>query len=514
MNTRDGRCTSLWQSARNIYRPQSPRIEKNFDVIVIGGGITGISTALQLQEAGLSCLVLEARHLCFGTTGGTTAHINTLLDTPYTTIENNFGKANAKLVAAAAKDAVDLISSNIRRYGIDCGFAGAVAYLFAQDEDQDQELSKIAAAAEEAGLSLAASKIIPLNIPFTKAVRVAGQAKFHPVDYVFALAKSYEHIGGTIIDSCRVTGAEVNELVEVTTNRGVFKTKDIVYATHIPPGINLLHLRCSPMRSYAMAVQLTDDAYPEDLSYDMYDPYHYYRTQEVDGQPYLIVGGNDHRTGDNINTRNCFLQLENHVRQHFNVKKVKFRWSSQYFEPADGLPYIGHLPGHPEHVYVATGFGGNGMTYSSVAARLLPDLILGKENPYADVFNPNRLKPVAGFTNFIKHNADVAATFVKQLFSGEDLPELTDLAPGEARIVNYEDRKIAMYKDTAGEVHAIQPTCTHMKCEVRWNSAETSWDCPCHGARYDPDGKVLTGPADRDLTQIELHMESTQPSLK
>ncbi|RPE14352.1 FAD-dependent oxidoreductase [Chitinophaga lutea] len=505
MNTRDGRCVSLWQNSSSIYQARPVTGDNSFyDVIIVGGGITGVSTALQLQEAGKKCLLLEANHLGFGTTGGTTAHINTLLDTPYTTIGKNFGQENAMRTAQAVKDGLMHIRRNIDHYAIRCGFSDADAYLFAQDEAQDKKLRDIAAATLDAGLHVTTTPEIPVPVPFTQAIRVEGQAKFHPMQYLFGIAKAYEHIGGAIIQRCRVTGVENNDLVEVETTGGKFTARDLVYATHIPPGVNILHLRCVPYRSYAMAVTLEDEQYPEDLAYDMYDPYHYYRTQEVDGQKYLIAGGKDHKTGEEPNTESCFTQLEAHVRKYFAIKEIAFKWSSQFFEPADGLPYIGHLPGQPENIYVACGYGGNGMIYSSVAATLITKLIMDEVSLYAALFDPNRIKPVAGFSNFIKHNADVVRQFAGKLFPSDKLLQLADLAPDEAKIVQYEGKKLAIYKDAAGQIHAVSPNCTHLQCDVKWNTSEQSWDCPCHGSRFDADGYVLTGPADRDLERVAI----------
>jgi glycine/D-amino acid oxidase-like deaminating enzyme/nitrite reductase/ring-hydroxylating ferredoxin subunit len=502
---RDGATVSLWQDNIDHYIAMNAASNKTvYDVIIAGGGITGISTALLLQQAGKKCLVIEAVNLCFGTTGGTTAHLNTMLDTPYTTISKNFGKENAKLVATATSEAIDLVRSNIETYGIDCGFSEADAYLFAQDEKQEKELEEILEATKEAGVVTEYSEKIPVSVPFVRAIKASAQAKFNPVQYVYGLAAAFERAGGVILQDCRVTGVESNELVEVETGKGLFKAYDLVYATHIPPGVNLLHLRCIPYRSYAMAVSLEGNNYPQDLAYDMYDPYHYYRTQKVNGKNYFIAGGKDHKTAHEDNTEQCFLKLEAHIRKYFSVAEIAYKWSSQFFEPADGLPYIGHLPGHPEHIFAATGFGGNGMVYSSVAALTLKGLLLNEETRYSRLFDPNRIKPVAGFVNFIKHNADVVKHFAGKWFSGEDLHQLADLAPGDGRIVTYNKQKIALYKDDNANLHALNPVCTHLKCEVKWNTAEKSWDCPCHGARYSYDGKVLTGPADHDLEAIAI----------
>jgi glycine/D-amino acid oxidase-like deaminating enzyme/nitrite reductase/ring-hydroxylating ferredoxin subunit len=505
MIKRDGNRVSLWQANIAPYESRNT-INNNryFDIAVIGGGITGITTALLLQEAGKNCVVLEAASLCFGTTGGTTAHINTLLDTPYTTISKNFGDENAKLVAQATNAAINLIKENISRYKIDCAFKDASAYLFAQDEKQAEELGRIRSATTQAGIAVHSAGNIPVPISFKQAIQVPGQAKFNPVQYVYALAEAFENAGGVIVQHCRVNGINENETADIETTQGNFRAERVVYATHIPPGVNLIHLRCAPYRSYAMAVKLNNDTYPENLCYDMYDPYHYYRTQMVDNEPYFIAGGYDHKTGHEENTQKCLMELEAHVRRYFDIKKIAYQWSSQYFESADGLPYIGKLPGHTDLVYVATGFGGNGMTYSQVSALVLKSILLNQDSPYISLFDPNRLKPVAGFKNFITHNAEVAKDFLGKYFSREKLHELAELAPGEGKVVTYESEKIALHKDENGEIHAISPACTHLKCSVAWNNAEQSWDCPCHGARYSHDGEVLTGPATADLEKINM----------
>jgi Rieske Fe-S protein len=338
-------------------------------------------------------------------------------------------------------------------------------------------------------------------------MKIPEQARFHPLRYIQGLAAAFEESGGVIVEQCRVLTSskqENSEHIEVETSIGKFTSNYLVFATHIPIGVNILHLRCPAYRSYAMAVKLEDEAYPSGLAYDLYDPYHYYRTQEVDGEKFLIVGGADHKTGEEENTNGCFLKLESHVRSHFNVSQIVNQWSSQYFEPVDGLPYIGHLPGNPENVLVATGFGGNGITYSHVAAEVLKSIIVKESNELISVFSPSRVKPVAGFTEFVKHNVDVVKLFVGKWFGQDKIEEYASLAHGEAKVVSYEGHSLALYKDESGALHAVSPACTHLKCSVAWNAAEKSWDCPCHGSRFAVDGQVVTGPATRDLEVVEL----------
>jgi len=504
MIKRDGSNTSLWQESVEAYHPVNEVNSSTlYDVIIAGGGITGITTALLLQNSGMNCLVLEAHSLCYGTTGGTTAHINTLIDVPYSTIEKNFNKESAKLVADSLKEAVGTIQENVKKYKIDCEFKTATATLFAQDDKQKEELEKISVATAEAGIKNNFIDRISIPIEFIKAMQVEGQAKFNPVRYVYRLAEEFEKAGGTILEQCRVLTADETENVIIETAKGKYNAKYLIYATHIPPGVNLLHFRCVPYRSYAMAVTLKNDSYPGDLLYDMYDPYHYYRSQEVDGQKYLIAGGYDHKTAHEDNQEYCFLKLESHIRKYFDAEKIAYKWSSQFYESPDGLPYIGQLPGH-DKIFVATGYGGNGMPYSHVAALSLKRIICREENPYQELYDPNRLKPVAGFSNFVSHNVDVVKQFASKFFSGEDLKELAELATNEGKIVKYKDEKLAIFKDENGVVHALSPICTHVGCEVKWNNAEQSWDCPCHGTRYSYTGTVVNGPATKNLAKMNI----------
>lgn len=503
---RDGATTSLWQdTVQNRPLTGATGDATGVDVLIVGGGITGVTTALLLQKAGMRCTIAEAHNLCFGTTGGTTAHINTFFDTSYDMIIDRFGDEAARQVLKATVQSRDLFRQNVEEYGIDCGFEEKDAYVYAVDEQQAAELDKMYEGSVKAGAAVDYTDQIPVPVPFVKALVYRRQAQLHPTRYVLALAKAFREAGGVILENCPVDGFEKEgDLLQVKTAAGVIRAKKLVYATHIPPGINLLHFRNAPYRSYAIAVTLKNDAYMDSLAYDLFDPYHYYRTQNIDGTNYLIVGGEDHKTAHEANTEACFTNLVAHAHHLFDVATVTHRWSSQYFEPADGLAYIGHLPGNPENVYVATGYGGNGITYSHIAALTLTNLLTKGESEYADLFKPGRMKPVAGFEAFVKENADVVAQFVAKRISTEKISGLADVAPGEGRLVKYEGERIAVYKNESGKIYALNPVCTHAKCVVDWNGAEKSWDCPCHGARYDLDGNVLTGPARKNLQRIDL----------
>jgi glycine/D-amino acid oxidase-like deaminating enzyme/nitrite reductase/ring-hydroxylating ferredoxin subunit len=502
---RDGANKSLWQEAMPVYQPKHKIIpEKIVDVLIVGGGITGLSTALELQKSGKQCLLIEACTIGFGTTGGTTAHLNRYIETTYDEMERDFGEKNAQLVFKALTESIAMIKKNTEEHNIDCGFSYKDGYVFSQNEKQSDALDRIIKASRKAGMEIDYVNELPVPIPFEKAAKFSGEAQVHPTKYIYGIAEAYEDAGGYLVQNCRLEDFDNNSLIEAKTNLGMIRARKIIFATHIPPGINLLHFRCAPYRSYVVAVKLADNNYPDALVYDMHDPYHYYRTQELNGNKYLIAGGEDHKTGHNDNTDFCFSKLDSYISKYYDVDEVSFKWSSEFFESADGLPYIGHLPGFTDNVYVATGYRGNGITYSHVAARLLTDLIVTGKSEYRDVFDPNRIKPVAGFANFVKENADVVKEFIGKRLSKEKIESLVEVAKGEGKVVKYEGESIALYRDERGTLHAVNPVCTHAKCIVQWNTSEKSWDCPCHGARYTADGKVLTGPASKDLEIVEL----------
>jgi len=253
-----------------------------------------------------------------------------------------------------------------------------------------------------------------------------------------------------------------------------------------------------------IAAKLKNGKYPQALCYDLNDPYHYYRSQLINDEEYLIVGGEDHKTGHEDNTENCFTNLEAHVRKYFDVDCISYKWSSQYFIPTDGLPYIGNLPGNSEKVFTATGFNGNGMILGTIAGRIICDLITTGKSKYKELFNPSRVKPVAGFTNFVKEAADVVSHLIADKFTTEKIKELADIAAGEAKVVKYGGHTIALYKDEKHELHAVSAACTHINCTVAWNNTERTWDCPCHGSRFSIDGQFLNAPARKDLEKIHL----------
>ena len=500
---RDGARKSIWQQELKTFSSVIPTTDI-FDVAIIGGGITGVSTAFNLQKSGKSCILIEASNIGFGTSGGTTAHLNDFFDTSYAEAIRDFGEAEARLFMECGKEAMQLIESNIRENGIDCDLERKDAHLFALDEKQVSQLDELVDGARAVGFQMDYIDEIQFPIPFKKAVKIPNQGQFHPIKYIKALAEVFIRSGGAIIEDCICESHdEQEESVLLKTSQGLIRAKNVVYATHIPPGVNLLHFSNAPYRSYAMAFTLKSGNYPTVLGYDLEDPYHYYRTHEVDGQTLLIAGGEDHKTGHATDTGTCFSRLENYVRNYFEVDQVIFSWSSQYYEPVDGFPYIGVLPGSGGRIYTATGFRGNGMMLGSLSSRIIADLILTGSSKYEKLFSPSRIKPIAGFTAFVKEQASVVSDFVKDKLFVERIGSLAEIDESEAKVVSFDGEKFAVYKEAGGRMHILKSTCPHAGCEVRWNNAEISWDCPCHGSRFNINGRLLTGPSVEGLVRVQ-----------
>ncbi|HEX8607901.1 MAG TPA: FAD-dependent oxidoreductase [Pedobacter sp.] len=505
INPRDSYTESPWQAVDVANIPQSTAdLSLTYDVMIVGAGITGITAALMLQKAGKQCILIESGSIGFGTTGGTTAHLNTFFDTPYTEIERDFSAEAAKLVADSGKDAFAVIKDFIDLYHIECDFEYKGAYLFSETDKETKHLSEILEATRNAGVEAIEYQDNGVPVPFQMAVHFIDQGQFHPLKYIYALAAEFVKLGGVILENSFVeeTTSESGIHVASLGSQSV-KAANLVWATHMPPGITPFTFRCAPYRSYVLGIKLKHDAYPTGLSYDMQEPYHYFRTHEIKGQKYLILGGEDHKTGHDDPDK-AFQKLEAYAHKYYRVESIPYKWSSQYYVPVDGLPYIGKLTGH-DSIYVGTGYNGNGMMFGTLSGKIISDQILGIENRYSDLYSPSRIKPIAGFSEFVKENADVAWRFIADRFGAEeDLDSLKQLAPEKGIIAELKGEKVAIYKDAVGKLTALNPTCTHAGCIVSFNDAEKSWDCPCHGGRFDVNGKVVTGPPRKDLEKIPL----------
>jgi glycine/D-amino acid oxidase-like deaminating enzyme/nitrite reductase/ring-hydroxylating ferredoxin subunit len=486
---------SMWRDG--LARPDYPRLERNLDVdvAIVGGGITGLTTALMLKRAGRSVAVLEARRIGDGATGRTSAFLTASLDQDLSTLTSRFGRDGARRAVEACQAAIDRIEVLAGELAIDCELRRVPAFRWAEEPAQARHLQDETQRYREAGLDAHWVDTLPFSSLAIGAMRLERQAMFQPLRYLEGLAAAIIGDGCNVFERTRVTAWEDDAPCRIRTESGATVTaQELIFATHTPIGIHLsFHTRLEPLKSYIIVAKV-DEPIPLGLYEDEADPYHYLRPFSADRADLLVIGGADAKNGHEKDPGEHYHRLEEFARTRFSVRSIERRWSAVLFEPVDGLPYIGQIPGS-SHLWTATGFSGTGLTYGTASAMLLTDLLLGHENGWADLFRPTRLKPLASAKKFVSENAGVAYRFVADRLYPAAREDGHELSPGEGKIVTTGGKKLALYRDPTGHLHAMDPRCTHMGCLVQWNGADRSWDCPCHGARFDPQGKVIEGPA-------------------
>jgi len=479
------------------FRPLSQNI--SVDVAVVGAGITGLTTALRLQEAGQSVAIIDQYKLASGESGHTTAHLTEMVDGRYSVLESKFGGTAAKLVAQSSRDAMAWIEA--RSQEIDCDYLRVPGYLYSETTGDESELRKELRAARDAGVASEWVDTIPLPFKTSGGILIPNQAQFHPRKYLLGLAAQLEAAGAYIFQNTRATDFEEGAPCRLITDQGVITANQIIFATNTPSSNRMkMHTKLAAYRTYAIAVKLRNPAPAAGLFWDTAEPYHYTRSQ--DGV--WIIGGEDHKTGSEVNTGKSFAQLEDYIRTHYDVDSIDYHWSGQILEPVDGLPFIGKSPGF-EQIYIATGFSGNGMTFGTISGLLISDLILENKNPWAELYDPSRLKPIASAKEFVLENVDFPRTLLKdRVKKVAQLDAVNALPRGEGLLVKSGEQTLAVYRDEQGNLHGVSATCTHLGCHVQFNNSEVSWDCPCHGSRFSVDGEVLNGPAMKSLKRFEL----------
>lgn len=490
---------SLWQKV------PSPSLhagggDRSFDTIVVGAGITGLTTALHLKLRGQRVLVLEQSRVGAGTTGMSSAQLTTLYDGGLHRVEQTFGKEEARLLTGAMRGAIQQIEQWTEEFGLASEFRRVAGYFYAERTQDEQLVCDEREAAQNAGAGLEDPHALPpFGDTITQGFTLRDQALFHPGAYLAGLAEAVDGEGSEVRVGVRVLDFHDGQPCRVETTAGEFEADNLVLATHTPLSRSLLHTALEPWRSYIVIARL-EQPVPDGIFWDTADPYHYLRPVPYEGGTALLIGGADHKTGHTPD-KDPYAVLEAYTRSRFQVRDFPERWSAQYYDSADHGPFIGTLP-LSSHLYVGCGYGGDGLTLGTAAGSALADLITGRENRFAKAFSTLRLKGTA-LPRFAKLQAQSALHFVADRLSSDNQSSVEALQPGEGTVIREEGAMWACCRDEQGVLHTQSAVCVHLGCIVKWNALEQTWDCPCHGGRYRADGERMEGPPLGNLSEHE-----------
>ncbi len=498
ISNNSGHSQSLWMDVR---LPSFPSLEKDLkvDVCIVGAGIVGLTCAYTLAKQGKSVVVVDQGPVAGGQTARTTAHLTWALDDRYYNLEKFFGEDGAQIAAHSHSAAIDYIEKIILDEKIDCDFERVDGYLFVPPEDSKDILDKEFAAIQKTGMDISKVARSPFSSSFETGTSLCfpRQAQFHILKYLQGLINSILKNNGKIFNNTRAEHFEDGFPCLVKTSGAKVSAQSVIVATCTP--INnrfFIHTKQAPYRTYVIAASIPKGSVPKGLYWDTADPYHYIRTQKHLSDPnldWLVVGGEDHRTGQDQAIEAKYDHIEEWAKMRLPMMgKIEYRWSGQVFEPIDSLAFIGRNPGD-QNIYIATGDSGNGMTHGTIAGILLPDLILEKNNPWKSLYEPTR-KTFSAASKFIKGTLNVSLQYGDWFTPGE-IKKIDVLSPNEGIILREGLKKLAVYKDNQNSIHINSAFCPHLGGCVRWNHSEKSWDCPCHGSRFEGCGKVMNGPA-------------------
>ena len=491
----------FWRSTLTF--PSFPKVEADIktDVLVVGGGITGITSAYLLAKQGFQVTLIEASEILNGTTGHTTAKITAQHGLIYDKLISEHGEENAKLYYEANKEGMNIIKGLIEEHSIECNLSIQDAYVYANTEEYVNKIQKELRAYHKLEIPGEYTDKIPFSIPCKAAIIMKDQAQFHPLKYLLALTSPILDNGGKIYEHTTAMKIEDGDKPTILTEDGHKITcNHVIVASHFPfnDEMGLYFARVNVKRSYVLGVK-TKQEYPGGMFYSADSPSRSLRYTENDhGEKLILVGGEGHKTGQGVSTIKHYEALQDFSSHYFNVEDIPYRWSAQDIVTPDDLPFVGpSTPNHPR-VLIATGYAKWGMTNGTIAAKILTDRILQKDNRFAELYDPARLD---GIKNMVKDNADVAKHLIQgKLSIVHKKPD--DLGIDEGAIVKVNGDKAGCYRDKEGQLFIVDSTCTHMGCEVAWNSGDRTWDCPCHGSRYSITGEVIEGPAVEPLKKI------------
>jgi glycine/D-amino acid oxidase-like deaminating enzyme/nitrite reductase/ring-hydroxylating ferredoxin subunit len=502
---------SIW--AATVKMPVCRRLSQDMtvDVCIVGAGVAGLTTAYLLGKSGKKVLVLDDGPIAGGMTQVTTAHLSSAIDDRFTKIEHWHDEEGARLAAQSHAAAIDRIEDIANELGVDCDFRRVNGYLFLAPGHDVKMLEEELAAAHRAGCECELIARSPLEAFDTGAcLRFPNQARVHIYKYLAAVAQAIKKQGGKICTNSHVDSVEGGEKATVKVGDFTVTADAVVVATNTP--INdmfAIHTKQFPYMTYAIGARVPRGSVADGLYWDTLDFYHYVRLQELEPEggaeeaayDLLIVGGEDHKTGQADDADERHERLAAWTRERFPIEDIEFTWGGQCMETMDGLAFIGRNPMDADNVFVATGDSGMGITHGTIAGMLLADLILGRENPWAELYDPSR-KNVWAAGTFASENLNVAAQYTDWLTPGE-VSSVDEIAAGCGAIVRRGITKVAASRDENGKVTELSAVCPHLQCIVQWNNAEKSWDCPCHGSRFHADGQVVNGPANVNLAPAE-----------
>jgi glycine/D-amino acid oxidase-like deaminating enzyme/nitrite reductase/ring-hydroxylating ferredoxin subunit len=496
--------TAIWSLA-SLEDRRYPALQDDLDVevAIIGGGVTGLSTAFRLLAEGRKVAVLEALRVGQGNTGNSTGNLYANVSQGLRKVRSTWNDDTVREVAALRRAALDDIEQRISRHSIDCQFARRPLYFCLPDPDdrQQQDLEAEYEASLVAGLhAKLVDGIAGMPVPVERALLLEHQAQYNPLRYVQELAGLVAEQGAQVFEDTPVLDIDAGRGT-LSTVSGTVTARHIVFATHTPKGVNLLQAEMEPSREYGVAAPLRGDVQPQGIFW-LLDAFHSVRTYEYQNQPYLVVIGEKHPTGHGDAGDEYYARLERYARERFEIGPFSNWWSAQQYKSADQLPYIGRSA--HDNIYVATGFAADGLVWGEVAATIICSLIAETAHPAVRLFNPRRFTPVKSAKSWAALNAKVARHLTTDYLTLDKLDDLDLVPAGEGKVVSVEGDKVAVYRAPDNTLTALSPVCPHMKCAVKWNAADLTWDCPCHGSRFTIDGSVIEGPALSPLTRLEI----------
>lgn len=503
---------SLWNSLSDIHDFPELHDDISTDVAIIGGGITGISAAKALADKGVDVTILESHRMGGGTSSHSTGNLYWNIDKILSSLQQKYDTDVVKAVAASRNEALKQMENWIESYQLDCDYRTVPWYLYGETEEQREKIDQALEAGRSAELPMSVADTAEIPFPSVSAVKIPDQGQFNPMRYIQEMAwmlhrredrcRIFEHTHVSFVE-------EEDERCVLNTSGGQVTADHVIHATHTPKGIMVVQSLLGPYREYGIACTTRNVDHPEGTFWGYHEGNRKFstRTYRRNGQQFTIVVGEPHKVGQANGNVEHIRNLEAFAENYFEVDEIVYRWGGQHYRPADLLPYIGpRKKGSRE--YIATGYSTDGLVYGTLAGMVLSDLLTGRDNPWAELYNATRKQPLKSASEFLKENLNVAKQYLKDLPGSADEMDTSDLKPGKGRVMEKDGHKLAVHRREDGELEVVSAVCTHMECIVNWNEAEQSWDCPCHGSRFTGDGTVIEGPAYHRLHRVRFNGDS------